>query len=165
MWRASDQEALGLDGTFLSQQQTASRNCHDVLFHRQHQTSQSHVSEQHTGEYMRAHGRVNNTVAHGLPQGMLADTGQGHSADLSSMQLDLDSVALSAALGLGGDSVLAQFQRSLSDPGGQSSPDLSAILAASLGVLPVCAVLIFRFCKKSTNKFAQICLALVWYIP
>ncbi|KAL0042700.1 hypothetical protein WJX79_008153 [Trebouxia sp. C0005] len=58
----------------------------------------------------------------------------GHAADLPNMQLDLDSVTLSAALGLGGDNALAQFQRNLSDQNGQSSSDLSAILAASLGL-------------------------------
>ena len=142
MWQASDQEALGLDGRFLPpQQQQVPRNNHDVLFHRQHQTSQPQLSEQHSVEFAQAQtpGQVNNSVAHVLPQGLLTEAAQGHTADLPNMQLDLDSVTLSAALGLGGDSVLAQFQRSLSDQNVQSSSEFSAILAASLGVLPVSA--------------------------
>ncbi|DBA65970.1 TPA: hypothetical protein ACH3X2_002991 [Trebouxia sp. C0005] len=136
MWRSSDQEALGLDRGFLQQQQQQQtpRNSHDTLFHRQHQTSQPQLSEQHPGEFMRAQtaGQANNNIAHGLPQALLAEA--GHAADLPNMQLDLDSVTLSAALGLGGDNALAQFQRNLSDQNGQSSSDLSAILAASLGL-------------------------------
>lgn len=143
MWRSSDQEALGLDRSFLQQQQQQQtpRNSHDTLFHRQHQTSQPQLSEQHPGEFMRAQtaGQANNNIAHGLPQALLAEA--GHAADLPNMQLDLDSVTLSAALGLGGDNALAQFQRNLSDQNGQSSSDLSAILAASLG-LPVQSALL-----------------------
>lgn len=140
MWRSSDQEALGLDRSFLQQQQTP-RNSHDNLFLRQHQTSQPQLSEQHPGEFMRAQtaGQANNNIAHGLPQALLAEA--GHAADLPNMQLDLESVTLSAALGLGGDNALAQFQRNLSDQNGQSSSDLSAILAASLG-LPVQSALL-----------------------
>ncbi|DBA93774.1 TPA: hypothetical protein ACH3X3_013834 [Trebouxia sp. C0006] len=136
MWRSSDQEALGLDRSFLQQQQQQQtpRNSHDTLYHRQHQTSQPQLSEQHPGEFMRAQtaGQANNNIAHGLPQALLAEA--GHAADLPNMQLDLDSVTLSAALGLGGDNALTQFQRNLSDQNGQSSSDLSAILAASLGL-------------------------------
>ena len=143
MWRSSDQEALGLDRSFLQQQQQQQtpRNSHDTLYHRQHQTSQPQLSEQHPGEFMRAQtaGQANNNIAHGLPQALLAEA--GHAADLPNMQLDLDSVTLSAALGLGGDNALTQFQRNLSDQNGQSSSDLSAILAASLG-LPVQSALL-----------------------
>lgn len=138
MWRGSEQETLGLDSSFLSQQQQQTpRSSHDSLFHRQHQTSPPQLSEQHPAEFDRTQtgGQANNTIAHGLPQALLAEA--GHAADLPNMQLDLDSVTLSAALGLGGENALVQFQRTLSDQNGQSSSDLSAILAASLGVLPV----------------------------
>lgn len=151
MWRASEQEALGLDGNFLpQQQQQAPKNSHDNLFHRQHQTSQPQLSAQHTGDFMRAQtpGQANNVIAHGLPQALLAEAGQGHAADLPNMQLDLDSVTLSAALGLGGDNALAHCQRNLGDQNGQSSSDLSAILAASLGALPVSAMCSTNFVQK-----------------
>ncbi len=151
MWRSSDQEALGLDRSFLQQQQQQQtpRNSHDTLFHRQHQTSQPQLSEQHPDEFMRAQtaGQANNNIAHGLPQALPE---AGHAADLPNMQLDLDSVTLSAALGLGGDNALAQFQRNLSDQSGQSSSDLSAILAASLG-LPVQSALLVGTSRLDAN--------------
>ena len=67
----------------------------------------------------------------------LPETLQCQAADLPNMQLVSESGTLQTALGLGGENVLAQFQRNLVDQSGQSSPELGAILAASLGMLPV----------------------------
>ena len=79
---------------------------------------------------------LNSSISQSLPPALLAENGQGHATDLPNLQLDLDNATLSAALGLG-DNFLAQFHRNLGDPGGQPSSELNAILAASLGVLPV----------------------------
>lgn len=126
MWRSSDQEALGLDGTLLLPPQQQGTRSHDSLVHHA-QLSQDNrctlatASEIHSG------------FPHELQQALLSEAVQS-TADHSHTQLDVDNITL---LGLGGDNVLAQFHRSLTDQTGQTLPELHAALAASLGVLPV----------------------------
>lgn len=128
MWRSSDQEALGLDGTLLLPPQQQGTRSHDSLF--QAQLSQDNrctlapASEIHSG------------FPHGLQQALLTEAFQS-TADHSNIQLDVDNLTLATALGLGGDNVLTQIHRSLTDQTGQTLPELHAALAASLGVLPV----------------------------
>ena len=128
MWRAPDQESLGLHGSLLlEQQQQGAQDSHDSLFQRRHSgptdtgCTLTHASEQHKD------------LPHGLQQALLAEAEQGPT-DLSNMQLDLDKVTLATVLGLGSESVLAQFHRTLGNQAGQSSLELNAVLAASPGV-------------------------------
>ena len=149
MWRGSEQEGLNIDGNYLQPpHQQPPRNTHDALF--VHQSPA--VSEQQISERMQAQlsGQLNSNLTQSLPPALLAEAAQGQAADLPNMQLDLDNATLSAALGLG-DNFLAQFQRSIGDQHAQSSSDFSAILAASLGVLPV---------SKQTDAAVQTCLCI-----
>ena len=72
-------------------------------------------------------------VSQGIPPALLEATGHA----LETGQLDLDSAALSAALGLGQDNVLAHLQRTAQEIGSGGQPEISSILAASIGVPPV----------------------------
>ena len=132
MWRTSDQVVLGAEGALLSQQQHQSLS-HD-LFQRHHQTQLPEL--QHSDPPRPQSSDQLNGLHHALPQA-LSEAFQCQAADLPNMQLAPDNVTLQAALGLGGENVLAQLKRNLGDQSGQSSPELSAILAASLGMLPV----------------------------
>ena len=132
MWGASDQEPLGLESTLLlERQQHWTRSSHDSLFQRHHHAQLS--DSQDNGCTRTLASQENSNLQHAL----LLQAAPGPTADLSNMQLDLDNITLATALGLGGENVLAQFHRSLSDQAGQSSPKLSAVLATSHAVLPV----------------------------
>lgn len=139
MWRASHQDGLSFDPNLLQPQHQAvlRTSAHDATFRHQQQASQE-VSEQHNSECMQAHlsSQLNGNFAHGLPPALLPEAAHGQAADLPNVQLDLDTATLSAALGLG-DNFLAHLHRNIGENTGQSSSELSAILAASLGVLPV----------------------------
>ena len=75
------------------------------------------------------------TPALALPPALFEATGQA----LEAGQADLESAGgLSAALGLGNEHFLAHIQRSVQESGGPAQGDISSILAASIGVPPVC---------------------------
>ena len=133
MWRATEQEGIGLDSSLFAQQPTAEKTLHAPFHHRQRQSQVQHTERD--GD--RTQFATQNVRAQQPDAVTISTPGQPGESSLGLPQLDLDSITLSAALGINGDNMLSRLQRNPGEQSGHSPPELSAILAASLGFLPV----------------------------
>lgn len=130
MWRVTEEDGLGLENSLLPLQTTAQRNLHDT-YHRQQQSEAQRIDHSARPAHS-ARSQQNLNAATSQPPEL--SLGPGLPA-----QLDLESITLSNVLGINGDHMLARLQRNPNEQITQSPPELSAILAASLGLsfLPV----------------------------
>ena len=136
MWRATEQDGIGLEGSFFPPQTTAQKNLQDTYRRHQQSETQRGVHDVHSAQYAAHSARLRHhpNAATSKPPEMSLGPGVPS-------QLDLESITLSNALGINGDHMLARLQQSPNEQITQSPPELSAILAASLGLsfLPVSA--------------------------